>query len=124
MLAEAARLRPGLAALAAPKALIVPHAGYIYSGPVAAAGYARLASHAGQHRRIVLLGPGHRHGFRGLALPPVTAFATPLGEIPLDTAAMAEIAGLPGVSVLPEAHRTEEHTSELQSLMRIPYAVF
>src|SRR3546814_5070943 len=91
MLAEAARLRPGLAALAAPKALIVPHAGYIYSGPVAAAGYARPASHAGQHRRIVLLGPGHRHGFRGLALPPV---------------------------------RSEEHTSELQSLMRISYAVF
>src|SRR3546814_13992759 len=71
MLAEAARLRPGLAALAAPKALIVPHAGYIYSGPVAAAGYARPASHAGQHRRLVLLGPGHPPGFRGqIGRPP------------------------------------------------------
>src|SRR3546814_3463813 len=76
------------------------------------------SSHAGQHRRIVLLGPGHRHGFRGLALPPVTAFATPLGEIPLDTAAMAEIAGLPGVSVLPEAH-ADEHALEDRKSTRL-----
>jgi AmmeMemoRadiSam system protein B/AmmeMemoRadiSam system protein A len=113
LLAEAQRARPGQAGLAPPKALIVPHAGYVYSGPTAAAAYARLLPHAARYRRVVLLGPAHRHGFRGLALPAATAFVTPLGSVPLDTAAMAALAGLPGVSTLPEAH-ADEHALEVQ----------
>ena len=62
-----------------PKALIVPHAGYVYSGPIAAQGYVRLMPAAGNIRRVVLLGPAHRVAVRGLALPEATSFATPLG---------------------------------------------
>ena len=65
----------------APKALIVPHAGYIYSGPIAASAYARLADLRGRIRRVVLLGPTHRVYVRGLALPDAERFATPLGEV-------------------------------------------
>ena len=67
----------------APKAIVVPHAGFVYSAPVAAAAYARLRDAAGV-TRVVLLGPSHRVGFRGLAVPTVDAFAMPLGPIPID----------------------------------------
>ena len=67
--------------LAIPKALVVPHAGYIYSGPVAAHAYDRLAGARGVVRRVVLLGPCHRVAVRGLAVPTAGAFATPLGEV-------------------------------------------
>ena len=70
-----------------PKALIVPHAGYIYSGPVAARAYDELAPARGLVKRVVLLGPVHRVAVRGLALPTAGAFETPLGRIPLDGAA-------------------------------------
>jgi AmmeMemoRadiSam system protein B len=70
------------------KAVIVPHAGYIYSGGTAGRAYARLAPLAGRIRRVVLLGPCHRVSVRGLAAPTVRAFATPLGSIPLDRAAL------------------------------------
>lgn len=101
------------AATRMPKALIVPHAGYIYSGPTAAAGYAQLrGALAGRIRRVVLLGPVHRVPVRGLALPEATAFATPLGEIPLDTVAMSELAGLPQVTVSAAAHAAE-HSLEV-----------
>ena len=96
-----------------PKALIVPHAGYIYSGAIAASGYAALSSIASGIRRVVLLGPTHRVAVRGLALPVVDAFSTPLGHIPLDTAAMQRIAQLPQVSVSVQAH-AEEHSLEVQ----------
>jgi len=95
-----------------PKALIVPHAGYIYSGPVAANAYARLTSLAGRIRRVVLLGPVHRVPVRGLALPRAAAFDTPLGEIPLDREAMAELSGLPQVTLSDEAH-VPEHSLEV-----------
>jgi AmmeMemoRadiSam system protein B len=95
-----------------PKALIVPHAGYVYSGPVAASGYARLASMAGRIRRVVLLGPVHRVPVHGLALPEATAFSTPLGEVPLDTAAMAALSELPQVTVSAAAH-AQEHSLEV-----------
>jgi AmmeMemoRadiSam system protein B len=68
----------------APKALIVPHAGYVYSGPVAAAAYARLAPWREAITRVVIVGPSHRVALRGLALPQAEAFATPLGEIAVD----------------------------------------
>jgi len=95
-----------------PKALIVPHAGYVYSGPVAASGYARLAPMAGRIRRVVLLGPVHRVPVRGLALPQARAFATPLGEVMLDTEAMAALADLPQVTVSAAAH-AREHSLEV-----------
>ncbi len=70
----------------APKALIVPHAGYVYSGPIAAAAYALLAPLRDTVERVVLLGPAHRVAVRGLALPDARAFATPLGAVPIDAA--------------------------------------
>jgi AmmeMemoRadiSam system protein B/AmmeMemoRadiSam system protein A len=95
-----------------PKALIVPHAGYVYSGPVAASAYARLVPLRGIVRRVVLLGPTHRVAVRGLALPGVDAFATPLGQVPMDVAAVAAIADLPQVLVSQEAH-AREHSLEV-----------
>jgi len=96
-----------------PKALIAPHAGYIYSGPVAASAYATLAPLATRIRRVVLLGPTHRVAVRGLALPGVHAFDTPLGRIMLDTEAARSIARLPQVTISAEAHALE-HSLEVQ----------
>jgi MEMO1 family protein len=95
-----------------PKAMILPHAGYIYSGPVAASGYARLLGKAGRINRVILLGPTHRKAVRGLALPDATAFRTPLGDIPLDLAALQRLRQLPQVSIDNEAHRSE-HSLEV-----------
>src|SRR5512139_1412182 len=97
----------------APKALIVPHAGYIYSGAVAASAYARLGGLRGRIRRVVLLGPTHRVPVRGLALPEADRFATPLGEVQLDRAGMQAIAGLPQVVQSDAAHQME-HSLEVQ----------
>jgi hypothetical protein len=130
----------------APKALIVPHAGYIYSGAIAATAYAtllspdrteqnqsaqkglvggssrnRLASPVTCHnrpiaariRRVVLLGPTHRVAVRGLALPDVDAFDTPLGRVMLDAAGARAIADLPQVGVSSQAHALE-HSLEVQ----------
>jgi hypothetical protein len=101
--------------------MIVPHAGYIYSGPVAASGYARLLNTKSPINRVVLLGPAHRVPFRGLAITSATAFATPLGAVPIDQAANSEIADLPQVQVLDEAHRLEHslevHIPFLQSTL-------
>ena len=96
-----------------PKALIVPHAGYIYSGAIAALAYAQLA--AGRHsiRRVVLLGPVHRAAVRGLALPGASAFATPLGRVEVDQEAIAALAPLRQVVVSPAAHALE-HSLEVQ----------
>jgi AmmeMemoRadiSam system protein B/AmmeMemoRadiSam system protein A len=96
-----------------PKALIVPHAGYIYSGPVAATAYAQLAALRGRIRRVVLLGPTHRVYVRGLALPEADRFATPLGEIQLDREAMQGLADLPQVTRSAAAHQME-HSLEVQ----------
>ena len=82
-----------------PKAIVVPHAGYAYSGPVAASAYARVAPLRGRVTRVVLLGPTHRVAVRGLALPHAQAFATPLGEVPVDAAAVAQARALPQVVV-------------------------
>jgi AmmeMemoRadiSam system protein B/AmmeMemoRadiSam system protein A len=96
-----------------PKALIVPHAGYIYSGPVAASAYARIASARERIRRVILLGPVHRVPVRGLALPGADAFDTPLGRVPIDTATCTRLLGLPQVVASPDAHRLE-HSLEVQ----------
>jgi hypothetical protein len=96
-----------------PKALIVPHAGYIYSGPVAASAYALLTPYADQIHRVVLLGPTHRVAVRGLALPGTDAFDTPLGRVEIDPQAVRMIAGLPQVTISPDAHQLE-HSLEVQ----------
>jgi len=97
----------------APKAVIVPHAGYVYSGPVAAHAYAQLAPLRGRIRRVVLLGPTHRVAVRGLAAPSVAAFETPLGRVPIDRDALARIADLPQVVTSDAAH-AHEHALEVQ----------
>ena len=96
-----------------PKALIVPHAGYIYSGAIAATAYASLHRIAKQIRRVVLLGPTHRVAVRGLALPDTGAFETPLGRIKLDKDAVRAIAHLPQIVVSAEVH-AQEHSLEVQ----------
>ncbi|MDO8311558.1 MAG: AmmeMemoRadiSam system protein B [Sideroxyarcus sp.] len=96
-----------------PKALIVPHAGYIYSGAIAANAYATLKGLAPHIRRVVLLGPAHRVAVRGLALPDAEAFDTPLGRVMLDAKAMRTLAHLPQVIVSGEAH-AQEHSLEVQ----------
>lgn len=95
-----------------PKAMILPHAGYIYSGPVAASGYARLQQAADRINQVILLGPAHRVAFKGLAVPDADGFKTPLGTIPLDTEAISDILVLPQVHINNEAHR-EEHSLEV-----------
>lgn len=97
----------------APKAIIVPHAGYIYSGEVAASAYARLLPARNIIKRVVLLGPAHRVGFSGMALSHADFFSTPLGDIPLDSQAIALLAKYPLVDYLDQAHK-EEHSLEVQ----------
>ena len=75
-----------------PKAVIAPHAGYVYSGPVAAEAFALLRAEHQHAGRVVITGPAHRVWFRGIAVPSARAFVTPFGNIPLDTAAISEIA--------------------------------
>ncbi|HVR06816.1 MAG TPA: AmmeMemoRadiSam system protein B [Thermoanaerobaculia bacterium] len=97
----------------APKALIAPHAGYAYSGPIAASAFSALAGAAGGPRRVVLLGPSHRVPLRGLGLPGAESFATPLGRVQLDLDAMAAVARLPQVALRPDAHEGE-HSLEVE----------
>ncbi|MES9836631.1 MAG: AmmeMemoRadiSam system protein B [Candidatus Thiodiazotropha sp.] len=96
-----------------PKAVIVPHAGYIYSGPIAASAYARLAAAAGRISRVVLLGPSHRVPFYGLATSEADYFRTPLGDIPIDRQALEALEALPQVARLEAAH-AQEHSLEVQ----------
>ena len=69
---------------ATPKAVIAPHAGYVYSGPVAGHAFAALGAGASAIRRAVVVGPAHFVPFRGIAVPSAAAFRTPLGDVPLD----------------------------------------
>lgn len=96
-----------------PKALIVPHAGYVYSGPIAASAYARIAPARATIRRVVLLGPVHRVPIRGLALPVARAFATPLGTVEVDAAGVADALALAQVRTSEAAHALE-HALEVQ----------
>jgi AmmeMemoRadiSam system protein B len=95
-----------------PKAAIAPHAGYLYSGPIAASAYARIANGRKVIRRVVLLGPSHRVALRGMAVSDAAAFATPLGTVPVDAKAMVALRQLPQVMVSEEAHRLE-HSLEV-----------
>ena len=95
-----------------PKAIIGPHAGYVYSGPVAGRAYARLAGARGKIRRVVLIGPSHYVGFQGLAVDTASAWAMPNGTVLLDTEAIAAVRRLPMVGEL-EAAYTKEHALEV-----------
>lgn len=96
-----------------PKAVIVPHAGYIYSGPIAATAYATLAPARGIVTRVILMGPSHRVPLRGLATSSADRFDTPLGAVPLDRAAINQALALPQVRSMDEAHALE-HSLEVQ----------
>jgi len=96
-----------------PKALIAPHAGYVYSGPVAGHAFKALGPAAAQLCRVVLIGPAHFVRIRGLAAPSAQAFRTPLGQVPLDGAALAEIGTLPQVEPSDEPHQPE-HALEVE----------
>jgi AmmeMemoRadiSam system protein B len=114
-----AEARPGR--VDRPKALIAPHAGYMYSGPVAAQAYAQLASERDAVERVVLLAPAHRYPFHGLARSSAEAFRTPLGEVPVDAAALGALDGLPQVHELDAAfegeHSLEVHLPFLQATL-------
>jgi len=106
---------------ALPKAIIGPHAGYVYSGPVAARAYARLAAARGKISRVVLMGPSHYMGFRGMAVDTAEAWAMPGGIVPLDTEAITRLQGLPLVGTLDAAyqreHALEVHVPFLQQVL-------
>jgi MEMO1 family protein len=123
-----ALLAQGLALLTAqlpaqtqcPKILVLPHAGHVYSGLAASLGYARIVSFIAAHsapnsaniRRIVMLCPAHREYFTGVALPAVSAFATPLGTMQVDALGVAAVADLPFVGAYAAAH-AHEHALEV-----------
>ena len=96
-----------------PHALIAPHAGYQYSGPIAASAYATLEPWAEEIRRVVVLAPSHRLPLRGVATSSADAFRTPLGDIPVDRAAVDGLQGLAGVQEL-DAAFAQEHALEVQ----------
>jgi MEMO1 family protein len=96
-----------------PRALIAPHAGYIYSGPAASQAFATLRDGANTLARVVLIGPAHYVAIRGIALPIVDAFETPLGRVPVDDAFLNEITDLPFVSRNDAAH-APEHALEVE----------
>jgi AmmeMemoRadiSam system protein B len=99
LLAEA---QPGRA----PKALIAPHAGYVYSGPIAASAFARVPKDV---TRVVVVGPAHRAYLEGLAWPGASWMKTPLGEMEVDVAAL-EAAGVPANA----AAHAREHSLEVE----------
>jgi MEMO1 family protein len=96
-----------------PKAVIVPHAGYVYSGAIAGTAYARFRARRGAIDRVVLLGPAHRAWLEGLAVPTADAFATPLGAVPVDDELRRRALAVPGVVADDEAH-AGEHSLEVQ----------
>ncbi|MEO8559462.1 MAG: AmmeMemoRadiSam system protein B, partial [Rhodospirillales bacterium] len=108
-------------AAVSPKVLIAPHAGYIYSGAIAASAYATVASRRGQISRVVLLGPNHRVAVRGMALSSAANWVTPLGAIPLGRALLDRLAALPDVEVsdapLQQEHSLEVHLPFLQQVL-------
>jgi len=109
-LAAARRTLPADAPV--PKALIAPHAGFVYSGPIAASAYARLDARTTPVERVVLLGPAHRIAVRGLGLSSADAWETPLGAVPVDHADDPRLLSMPGVEVADRAH-APEHSLEV-----------
>jgi AmmeMemoRadiSam system protein B len=112
-LEEGRRRQGGLVGAVRPKALVVPHAGYVYSGSIAGSAYALVAPWAAELRRVVLFGPSHQVAFHGLATSTAASWETPLGDVPLDVAGAAALARLPQVQALDAAH-AHEHSLEVQ----------
>ncbi len=110
--AELLAAAPATAMPHPPKAIIAPHAGYVYSGATAARVYARLQPLRGRIRRVVLLGPAHRVAVHGLAVPAAQRFRTPLGDIAIDTTAIDALRDLPQIVVSDAAH-AQEHALEV-----------
>jgi len=104
---------PPAAVAGRPKALIVPHAGYQYSGPVAGVAYRQLRDWSATIRHVVMIGPSHRVPIRGLAVPSADSFATPLGQVPIDVAGRERLLELGLVGISDEAHAAE-HSLEVQ----------
>ena len=104
---------PGATVAGPPKALIVPHAGYQYSGPVAGFAYRQLRDWSASIRHVVMIGPSHRVPLRGLAVPSVDLFATPLGDVPIDAAGRRRLRELGLVGISDAAHAAE-HSLEVQ----------
>lgn len=96
-----------------PKAIVVPHAGYVYSGPIAASAYKQILPFKDKISRVVLLGPSHQVAFHGLAVPQSDFFNTPLGNIPIDHKGIGLLAELPQVITSDQAH-LQEHSLEVQ----------
>ncbi len=96
-----------------PKALVVPHAGYVYSAPIAASAFSQLLAIAAQINHVVLLGPSHRVPFYGIATSSADSYRTPLGDIPLDQAKIKQLEALPQVKRLDQAHQWE-HSLEVE----------
>ncbi|HSJ91563.1 MAG TPA: AmmeMemoRadiSam system protein B [Ilumatobacter sp.] len=103
---------PGPSATA-PSALVVPHAGLVYSGPIAASAYLRLAALRTGVRRVVLLGPSHRVPMRGIGLTSATDWQSPLGPVTIDHRADDALLALSFVVVRDDAH-APEHSLEVQ----------
>lgn len=110
---DAAAQQPAPIVKGLPKALIVPHAGYIYSGATAASAYLTLRPLTNKIRKVLLLGPAHRVWFQGLASSTARYFRTPLGDISIDTETIKLLSALPQVHLMDEAHR-QEHSLEVQ----------
>ncbi len=104
---------PRTPAVLRPKALIVPHAGYQYSGPVAGVAYGQLRDWSATIRHVVMIGPSHRVPVRGLAVPSADSFATPLGQVPIDVAGRGRLLQLGLVGSSDAAHAAE-HSLEVQ----------
>lgn len=106
-----AEIRPGTAR---PEILIVPHAGYVYSAPVAAQAYLQLKNYAGRIKNVILVGPSHRMAFKGIAAASADEFKTPLGKVRVNRELTDRIvAANAAVRILDDAHR-QEHSLEVQ----------
>ena len=105
-----------------PKAIMAPHAGYIYSGPIAANAYASLYPVSDSIKKVVLLGPAHRVYLKGMAVSSASHFATPLGDIRINTALRDCVSSLSGVEIMDEAfaqeHSLEVHLPFLQTVLK------
>lgn len=116
-----AQARSAAASARPPKAIIAPHAGYIYSGPIAASVYARLEPLRGRVKRVVLAGPAHRVWVDGIAVPSAAAFDSPLGTVRLDREAIEKLRALPFAETSDRAHALEHslevHIPFLQSVL-------
>ena len=111
----------------APKLVVAPHAGIVYSGSVAATAYEPWARRAEPPKRVVIIGPAHRYGFRGLALHPAPSWATPLGEVLVARDLHTKVGEMPAVAVSERPfvgeHSLEMHLVMLQAMFSTPFEI-